>query len=212
MTNTTRDDVQKALGTGVLIEAVQSMTGADAIAPDHLGRGAAPTALTIPEAVAGVAMDVQREVELLLYRQAAMLDAKQWKAWTELFADDGIYWMPAAPEQTDWTREPSVFAEDRWLMEVRMGRLLHPNAWSQAALWGTNHIVGNVIVEAQGADELRVYSRFQMMEMRRENVRHFGGSYRHTLVRTPAGLRIKLQRVDLMNVQAPFDYVIQAWV
>ena len=208
----TKTDVKQALGSGVLIEAVQSLTGADSIAPDHFGRGGAPTALAVPEGGALAAGDLQREVELLLYRQAAMLDAKQWQRWIDLFTDDGIYWMPAAPEQTDWTREPSVFAEDRWLMDVRMGRLLHPNAWSQAPLWGTNHIVGNVIVESVQGDEIRAYSRFQMMELRREAVRHFGGSYRHTLARTPAGLRIRLQRVDLMNVQAPFDYVIQAWV
>ena len=40
----------------------------------------------------------------------------------------------------------------------------------------------------------------------------FGGTYRHTLVRTPQGLRIQLQRVDLMNGQAVYDYVLQAWV
>jgi hypothetical protein len=58
-----------------------------------------------------------------------------------------------------------------------------------------------------------VRSRFHMMELRRDNVRHFGGSYRHTLVRDEAGsLRIRLQRVDLFNGQAPFDYVLQIWV
>ena len=52
-----------------------------------------------------------------------------------------------------------------------------------------------------------------MMELRRDTVRHFGGSYRHTLVRDREGaLRIKLQRVDLFNAQAPFDYVLQVWV
>jgi 3-phenylpropionate/cinnamic acid dioxygenase small subunit len=79
-------------------------------------------------------------------------------------------------------------------------------------MWGTNHLVGNVVVEAVEGDTVRVYSRFQMMELRRDTVRHFGGSYRHTLVRTPAGLRIRLQRVDMMNGQAAYDYVLQAWV
>jgi hypothetical protein len=52
-----------------------------------------------------------------------------------------------------------------------------------------------------------------MMELRRDEVRHFGGSYRHTLLRDARGaLRIKLQRVDLFNAQAPFDYVLQIWV
>ena len=40
--------------------------------------------------------DLQREVEQLLYRQAELLDAKHWQAWIDLFADDGVYWMPVA--------------------------------------------------------------------------------------------------------------------
>jgi 3-phenylpropionate/cinnamic acid dioxygenase small subunit len=203
--------VGRALGTGVVIEAVESMTGAESIAPDHMGRGSRPSTQYVPD-VGHVSAEVQREVEVLLFRQAALLDAKRWQEWTELFADDGVYWMPVTPEQTDWLGEPSIFAEDRLLMEVRMGRLQHPNAWSQAPMWGTNHLVGNVIVEADTGDTLRVYSRFQMMELRRDTVRHFGGSYRHTLVRTDAGLRIGLQRVDMMNGQAAYDYVLQAWV
>ena len=203
--------VGRALGTGVVIEAVESMTGAESIAPDHMGRGSRPSTQYVPD-VATVPAEVQREVEVLLFRQAALLDAKRWQEWAELFTDDGVYWMPIAPEQTGWLDEPSIFAEDRLLMEVRMGRLQHPNAWSQAPNWGTNHLVGNVVVEADAGDTLRVYSRFQMMELRRDDVRHFGGSYRHTLVRTAAGLRIRLQRVDMMNGQAAYDYVLQAWV
>jgi 3-phenylpropionate/cinnamic acid dioxygenase small subunit len=203
--------VSKALGTGVVIEAVESMTGAESIAPDHMGRGSRPSTQYVPDVVA-VAPELQREVEVFLFRQAALLDAKRWLEWTALFAADGVYWMPVAPEQTDWLGEPSIFAEDPLLMEVRMGRLQHPNAWSQAPMWGTNHLVGNVVVEAVEGDTVRVYSRFQMMELRRDTVRHFGGSYRHTLVRTPSGLRIRLQRVDMMNAQAAYDYVLQAWV
>jgi 3-phenylpropionate/cinnamic acid dioxygenase small subunit len=203
--------VNQNLGKGVVIEAVESMTGAESIAPDHMGRGATPATAYVPKAVP-VSPAQQHEFEQLLYRQAAMLDAKCWQDWIELFTADGVYWMPAAPEQTDWMSQPSIFAEDRLLMEVRMGRLLHPNAWSQAPLWHTNHLVGNVIVESIGADRAEIYSRFQMMEVRRDSVRHFGGSYRHSLLRDGGGWRIRLQRVDLVNGQAAFDYVIQAWV
>ncbi|MBS1177726.1 MAG: aromatic-ring-hydroxylating dioxygenase subunit beta [Proteobacteria bacterium] len=204
-------NVKKALGQGVVIEAIESMTGAESIAPDHMGRGARPATGYVPQGVA-VTPAQQQDIEQLLYRQAAMLDAKRWLEWTELFAADGVYWMPAAPEQTDWMSQPSIFAEDRLLMEVRMGRLQHPNAWSQAPQWHTNHLVGNVVVEAIGDAQAEVWSRFQMMELRRDSVRHFGGSYRHSLVRTADGWRIRLQRVDLMNAQAAFDYVIQAWI
>jgi 3-phenylpropionate/cinnamic acid dioxygenase small subunit len=206
-----RSKVDERLGKGVVIEAVESMTGAESIAPGHMGRGATPATAYVPKAVA-VSPQQQHEFEQLLYLQAAMLDAKCWPQWTGLFADDGVYWMPAAPEQTDWMSQPSIFAEDRLLMEVRMGRLQHPNAWSQAPLWHTNHVVGNVIVESVDADRAELYSRFQMMEVRRDDVRHFGGSYRHSLVRIGSDWRIRLQRVDLINGQAAFDYVIQAWI
>ena len=68
------------------------------------------------------------------------------------------------------------------------------------------------VIENAQAEELQVRSRFHMMELRRDALRHFGGTYRHRLRRTPDGLRIKLQRVDMFNAQAPYDYVLQAWV
>jgi 3-phenylpropionate/cinnamic acid dioxygenase small subunit len=210
-----RKNIDQAIGRSVVIEAVESMTGADSIAPDHLGRGNQGATLHVPQPAAGVDTGLRLELETFLYRQAALLDARRWQEWTELFTDDGIYWMPVEPGQRDWVSEPSIFAEDRLLMEIRMGRLTHPNAWSQAPMWGTNHLVSNVVVESVGdgaEGPINVYSRFQMMELRRDEVRHFGGTYRHHLVRTPGGLRIRLQRVDMMNGQAPYDYVLQAWV
>lgn len=158
-------------------------------------------------------MDIQHEVEQFLYRQSELLDTKQWQAWIDLFTDDGVYWMPADPAQKHWDGVPSIFAEDKNLMHVRMGRVLHPDAWSQRPLWGTNHVVSNVVIEKKEANgDLLVRSRFHMMELRRDDVRHFAGSYRHELKKTSDGYRIKLQRVDMINAQAAYDYVLQVWV
>ena len=156
---------------------------------------------------------VQHAVEQFLYRQAELLDAKRWQDYVDLFTDDGIYWMPARPEDATWDGVPSIFAEDKNLMNVRMGRVQHPDAWSQRPLWGTNHVVGNVIVERVDANgDVVARSRFHMLELRRDNVRHFAGSYLHHLKKTRDGYRVKLQRVDMTNAQAAFDYVLQVWV
>ena len=158
-------------------------------------------------------MSPQHDVEQFLYRQSELLDTRQWQAWIDLFTDDGVYWMPADPAQKHWDGVPSIFAEDKNLMHVRMGRVLHPDAWSQRPLWGTNHVVSNVIIEKQdGNGDVFVRSRIHMMELRRDDVRHFAGSYRHELKKTPDGYRIKLQRVDMINAQAAYDYVLQVWV
>lgn len=158
--------------------------------------------------------DPIREVEQLLYRQAECLDARDWQGFIELFTDDGLYWVPADPAQTTGDGVPSIFYEDRDLMTVRMRRLGHPRAWSQKTEWGTNHVVSNVVVEKKDpkTGDLVARSRFHMMEFRNDATRHFAGSYIHHLKKTRDGYRIKLQRVDMVNAQGPYDYVLQAWV
>ena len=159
-----------------------------------------------------MAKDAQHAVEQFLYRQSELLDSKKWQEWIDLFSDDGIYWMPPDASYKTWDGQPAIFAEDKNLMTVRMNRVLHPDAWSQRPLWGTNHVVSNVVVEKETAKEVVVRSRFHMMELRRDDVRHFAGAYRHELKKTKGGLRIKLQRVDMTNAQAAYDYVLQVWV
>jgi len=182
-------------------------------------RKAAPHPLRAPTprraaAKPGNGADTQRAVEQFLYRQAELLDRKAWDGFIDLFAEDGIYWAPASPEQTTGEGVPSIFYEDRNLMRVRMKRVTHPHAWSQAPDWGTNHLVSNVVIEREDpkTGEIVVRSRFHMMEFRRDTSRHFAGSYVHHLRRARDGFRIKLQRVDMVNGQGPYDYVLQVWV
>jgi len=162
--------------------------------------------------MATVTLELQHEVEQFLYRQADLLDNRRWQEYIDLFTEDGIYWMPANATDTTWDGVPSIFAEDRNLMAVRMKRVLHPDAWSQRPLWETNHVVGNVMIERVAPREIDVRSRFHMMELRRDDVRHFAGSYLHRLRSTEQGWRIVLQRVDMTNAQAIYDYVLQVWV
>ena len=219
-------DFEHLLAQDVVIEAGEAAqrTGAQRVEPDHSPRapqaGAAVVARGVPAAglLIGAAelpreTDLQREVEQFLYRQAELLDGKHWQGFIDCFADDGVYWMPVTPEQTDWEGSPSIFAEDKLMMEIRKGRVSHPNAWSQAPMWETNHLVSHVALESVNGNEIRVRSRFHMMELRRDSIRHFGGRYQHTLIRGADGaLKIRLQRVDLFNSQAPFEYVLQIWV
>lgn len=156
--------------------------------------------------------ELQRSVERFLFHQSELLDTKHWSAYVDLFADDGVYWMPATPDQTEWLDSPSIFAEDHGLMEIRRLRVTHPNAWSQAPAWGTSHVVGNVVIEEQSPSHVRVRSRFQMLEIRRDCLRHLAGTYRHYLTRIGNDFKIVLQRVDLLNAQSVFDYVLQVWV
>ena len=158
-------------------------------------------------------LQLQHDVEQFLYRQAGLLDGKDWQGWIDLFAADGIYWMPPDASYKTWDGQPAIFAEDKNLMTVRMGRVLHPDAWSQRPLWGTNHVVSNVMIRKLAkSGDVEVTSRFHMLEMRRDDIRHFAGSYFHKLRKTKRGYAIQLQRVDMTNGEAAYDYVLQVWV
>ena len=148
--------------------------------------------------------EVQHAVEQFLYQQAELLDTKQWQAWIDLFTPDGMYWMPPDASYKTWDGQPAIFAEDKNLMHVRMGRVQHPDAWSQRPLWGTSHLVSNVVIDkiAKNGD-VTARSRFHMMELRRDDVRHFAGQYTHQLKKAKGGYKIKLQRVDMVNAHFP---------
>jgi hypothetical protein len=51
-----------------------------------------------------------------------------------------------------------------------------------------------------------------MVELRWDKQRYLTGRYRHHLVRADEDFKISLQRVDLLNYDAPLDYVLQSWV
>lgn len=207
---------RRLLDEVVIFENQESKsTGAQSLAPDHAPRrpykeGALPARSALaPDAHPA---SLQHRVEQFLFHQAELLDGKHWGAVIDLFEDDGVYWMPVTPEQTEWLDSPSIFAEDKRMMQIRMGRITHPNAWSQAPAWGTSHLVGNVVIESAQDAQIVVRSRFHMVELRRDDLRHFAGTYRHTLTPHGGGFKIRLQRVDMLNAQAPFDYVLQIWV
>ncbi|HYM30514.1 MAG TPA: aromatic-ring-hydroxylating dioxygenase subunit beta [Candidatus Cybelea sp.] len=142
------------------------------------------------------------EIERFLSEEARMLDEGRYDEWLGLFTDDGIYWVPLEPGQTDPINHVSLFYEDRLLREMRVKRLRHPRAFSLEPPLRTARLVGNVMVDAGEGGEIIVRSTFHMMESRRDEQRMFGGTYTHRLVAAGGGLRIKLKRVDLINCDA----------
>jgi benzoate/toluate 1,2-dioxygenase beta subunit len=155
-----------------------------------------------------------RVFEEFLFRQADLLDRRRWDDWMELFADDGVYWMPLKEEQQDAEDYPSIFFEDKALMAARVGRLRDGNAWGQQPLTRTSHLIGNVRLDgADRRDEVIVVrSNFTMAEFRRDVLRHHAGTYTHHP--RPAGdtFRITLQRVDLINADGIHEYNLQVYI
>ena len=143
-----------------------------------------------------------REIEEFLFLEAGLLDGRDFQSWVDLFADDGIYWVPMRDGQEDAFGEHSIFHDDKALLDVRVRRLLHPDTLAQIPPSRTRHVIGNVFLDKAEGDDIRVRSNLVMFEYRQDQQRVFGAGVQHHLRRVGDSFQIVLKRVDLVNCDA----------
>jgi benzoate/toluate 1,2-dioxygenase beta subunit len=157
--------------------------------------------------VGGVAGIDRKPFEDFIVHEARLLDARRFRDWMALFAEDGTYWVPAVPDQPNPFDQASLFYDDRDLMKTRIDRLDHPRIHVQTPPSRTAHLIGNVLVEEADAatGEYLIGSTVIMVEYREDKQRLFAGRQQHRLRHEGAGLRIVQKRVDLINCDAALD-------
>jgi 3-phenylpropionate/cinnamic acid dioxygenase small subunit len=150
------------------------------------------------------------EVSQFLYREATLLDARDWTGWGNLFTRDGRYWMPAARDQSDAVTQVSLINDNTLLREIRLARLKESDAPSLQAIPNSSHLVSNIMVTAEDASKGRytVCSRFAVAHYTSWGTRTFQGGYIHKLERHEGALRIALKRVDLVDVEGPLGDIV----
>ena len=149
----------------------------------------------------------REEIEAFLVEEANLLDSRQFESWMGLFTEDGLYWAPSSPEQEGPLNHVSLIYDDREAMATRIRRLRHPRIHAQNPPTRTSRIVANPAVESQDADGgCIVRSKFIIYEYRpsvpEAQERVFGGTYWHTLVQMPDGIKISLKKAQLANSDA----------
>lgn len=144
-----------------------------------------------------------------VYAEARMLDEQRFDEWLQLFTDDGFYWMPLEPGQTDARLHTSLLYEDKMLLRVRIERLSGARTFSQQPKSRCHHLLQQPCIEladsAAGRWVLR--TAFQYVETRLDVQTLFAGWARHELVLEGDALRIQLKRVDLVNSDAAFGNI-----
>ncbi len=141
--------------------------------------------------------------------EARLLDELRFEDWLQLFTDDGHYWMPLQPGQTDPRLVCSLMYEDKLLLQVRIERLHGARTFSQQPGSRCHHLLQWPSVESRddGAGVYVTRTAFHYLETRQDEQQLFAGWATHTLQATPEGLRIRLKRVDLVNCDAAFGNI-----
>lgn len=144
-----------------------------------------------------------------LYREARLLDDRQWDEWLTLYAEDAIYWMPAWDDDDRLTEDPQsqislIYYADRSGLEDRVFRIKTERSGASTPEPRTSHSVANVEVLAERGEEIEVRYNFHTLSHRYKVTDQFFGTMLLTLRRHGDALRIARKTIVLKN-----DYIRQ---
>lgn len=144
-----------------------------------------------------------------LYREARLLDDRQWDEWLTLYAEDVTYWMPAWDDDDQLTEDPQsqislIYYADRSGLEDRVFRIKTERSGASTPEPRTSHSVANVEVLADRGQELEVRYNFHTLSHRYKVTDQFFGTMLLTLRTDGDQLRIARKTIVLKN-----DYIRQ---
>ena len=145
-----------------------------------------------------------------LYREARLLDDREFEAWLELYAPDAEYWMPAWDDDDQLTRDPQrqislIYYPDRSGLEDRVFRIRTERSSASLPEPRTTHMIGNVEVLQDQGDAVELRYNFHTLSHRYRTTDHFFGVIFARLKRCADGqYLIARKKIVLKN-----DYIRQ---
>ena len=149
---------------------------------------------------------LQYEVEQFLYDEAALLDARKYREWLGLLADDIHYWMPIRRTvmkgdlEFEFTKPGAMayFDDDRAVLEMRVKKLEASNAWSEDPPSRSRHFVSNVRITEVSGDDITLDACFHLYRTRLNSETDSWIGRRIDVVRrTAAGFRLAKRHLFL---------------
>ncbi|KAB2925047.1 MAG: benzoate 1,2-dioxygenase small subunit [Dechloromonas sp.] len=142
-----------------------------------------------------------------LYKEARLLDDRDWDAWLALYASDCTFWMPSWDDDGELTDDPQstislIYYCRRAGLEDRVFRIRTERSSATIPDTRTSHNITNVEIVEQGAGYCKVRFNWHTMSVRYNHTDHFCGSSFYTLDLSGASPIIKDKKVVLKT-----DYI-----
>ncbi|WP_027349074.1 benzoate 1,2-dioxygenase small subunit [Halotalea alkalilenta] len=151
----------------------------------------------------------QAALAAFVYREARLLDDRQWDEWLECYSPKVEFWMPAWDDDDQLTEDPSrelslIYYPSREGLEDRVFRIKTERSGATTPEPRTSHNISNL--ELLGQDEERAELRFNwhtLSHRYKTSYSHFGCSF-YTLDLSGGKPLIRKKKVVLKN-----DYIHQ---
>lgn len=139
------------------------------------------------------------QVEQFLYTEARLMDTHAYEDWLSLWDEEALYWVPSNDDDADPSRQISIIYDNRNRLEDRVARLNSGAAWSQDPASRLSRVVSNIEINQSEEGGVIVHSKFNLTELRREEITTHAGSVVHELTNKAGELKIRKKKVILIN-------------
>ena len=148
------------------------------------------------------------EISAFLFREARLLDDRQFEQWIECYREDAMYWMPAWDDDGELTTDPYseislIFYPNRAGIEDRVFRIRTERSSSTSLPEPrTNHLISNVEVLDRRPGEVDIRFNWLSSYFRYNTTDQYFGTSVYTLDVTGESPLITYKKVVLKN-----DYI-----
>jgi len=148
-------------------------------------------------------------IAAFLYREARLLDDRQWDAWLELYATDVRYWMPSWDDDDTTTDDPHseislIYYGNRDGLEDRVFRIKTERSGASTPEPRTSHNISNIEILAEREGEVDIRYNFLTLNHRYKVDDQFFGTCFVTLRAEGESYLISNKKIVLKN-----DYIRQ---
>lgn len=151
-----------------------------------------------PNELSVVSPSLQLAAEFI-WREAELLDRKNYQQWAGLWSDTGHYVVPIDPDTTDFEATLNYAYDDARMRAMRIERLTSGNSVSAVDAARTVRTVSRFTEVSRSADVIELSSAQVLVAYKREIHTLFAADLTHRLRFTPEGIRLEQKVVRLIN-------------
>ncbi len=127
------------------------------------------------------------QIQAFIYREARLLDDREWDQWLQCYSEDVVYWMPAWDDEDQLTENPQteislIYYPNREGLEDRVYRIkTERSGASSLPEPRTTHQICNLEILSREGNEVKLRFNWQTNSHRYHKTESFFGTSFYTL-------------------------------
>ncbi|MEE3849712.1 aromatic-ring-hydroxylating dioxygenase subunit beta [Gordonia sp. LSe1-13] len=135
----------------------------------------------------------------LVWQEAAVLDAKDYRTWETMYTDEALYVIPIDPDTDDFESSLNMVYDDKRMRELRVQRMMQGYAPSAVAAARTVRIVSRFTVDEVSDTSVTIKSAQILNAFKRDKFSTIGAEMTHKVVLDDDGDKIALKVARLID-------------